>query len=130
MVYVQEAEWAFADAPHPLRAQYYPKEIYEGWRWNLIRGDYELFPGLRILQTPGHTPGTQSVSVQTDEGLAVIPGMCSIYQTFQDSAKVLPEGQPFGAWQVFTQSNAEAKRGLGNRLLRIDHFLRSNLLSH
>lgn len=105
-VYVQEAEWAFAHAPHPLQAQYYPKELYEGWKLRLIRGDYELFPGLRILHTPGHTPGTQSLAIDTDNGMAVIPGMCSIYQTFQEPSKVFPKGHPFGSWEVFTQAIA------------------------
>jgi glyoxylase-like metal-dependent hydrolase (beta-lactamase superfamily II) len=97
-------------------------EIYEGWRLNLIRGDYDLFPGLRILHTPGHTPGTQSVSVQTDEGLAVIPGMCSIYQTFQDPVKVLPEGHPFGAWEVFSQAIATDMNQSYYSALRLKHL--------
>lgn len=105
-VYVQEEEWAFAMAPHPIQAQYYPKEIYEGWKLRLIRGDYELFPGLRILHTPGHTPGTQSLAVQTKRGTAVIPGMCSIYQTFQNPSKVLGENHSFGHWEVFSQAIA------------------------
>jgi glyoxylase-like metal-dependent hydrolase (beta-lactamase superfamily II) len=105
-VYIQEEEWAFAYAPHPLQAQYYPKELFEGWNNKLIRGDYELFPGLRILHTPGHTPGTQSVAVDTEEGTAVIAGMCSIYQTFQNPREVLGDDHPFGGWEVFTQSIA------------------------
>jgi len=79
-VYVQEDEWAFACAPHPLQAQYYP--------------------------TPGHTPGTQSVCVDTKEGKTVIAGMCSLYQTFEEPKRVLPEGHPFSQWEVFTQSIA------------------------
>lgn len=105
-VYVQEEEWAFMRAPHPLQAQYYPRELYEGWKLRLIRGDYELFPGLRILHTPGHTPGTQSVAVDTEEGTAVIAGMCSIYQTFDEPAKVLDKGHPFSSWEVFSQAIA------------------------
>lgn len=105
-VYVQEEEWAFAMAPHPLQAQYYPREIYEGWNLRLIRGDYELFPGFKILHTPGHTPGTQSIAVETAQGTAVIPGMCCIYQTFEDPAKVLGKDHPFGHWKVFSQAIA------------------------
>lgn len=105
-VYVQEEEWAFAQTPHPLQAQYYPKELFEGWKIRLIRGDYELFPGLQILHTPGHTPGTQSIAVNTEEGTAVIGGMCSIYQTFQVPSQVLPEGHPFAAWDIFSPAIA------------------------
>ena len=52
-VYVQEEEWAFATAPHPLQAQYYPKEIYGGWNLKLIRGDYTLFPAWKFCTLPG-----------------------------------------------------------------------------
>jgi len=108
-VYVQEDEWAFACAPHPLQAQYYPKDMMDqirGMKLRLIRGDYELFPGIRIIHTPGHTPGTQSVCVDTKEGKTVIAGMCSLYQTFEEPKRVLPEGHPFSQWEVFTQSIA------------------------
>ena len=105
-IYVQEDEWAFAHAPHPLQAQYYPKELYEGWKVRIIRGDYELFPGLRILHTPGHTPGTQSVTAETAQGTAVIPGFCCIHQTFQKPADVLAKGHPFASWEVFSQAIA------------------------
>jgi glyoxylase-like metal-dependent hydrolase (beta-lactamase superfamily II) len=105
-VYIQEDEWAFAAAPHPLQAQYYPQELFDGWKVRLIRGDYELFPGLRILHTPGHTPGTQSVAVETAEGTAVIAGFCSIYQTFQKPADVLGAKHPFRSWKAFSQGIA------------------------
>ena len=58
------------------------------------------------MHTPGHTPGTQSVSVDTKEGKTVVVGQCSIYQTFESPADVLPEGHPFAQWEVFTQSIA------------------------
>ncbi|MBA7703291.1 hypothetical protein ES703_112073 [subsurface metagenome] len=32
--------------------------------------------------------------------------MCSIYQTFEEPAKVLPADHPFSHWEVFTQSIA------------------------
>jgi N-acyl homoserine lactone hydrolase len=39
-----------------------------------LEGEEEVLPGLRVLPTPGHTPGHQSVLVATDEGLAVVAG--------------------------------------------------------
>jgi glyoxylase-like metal-dependent hydrolase (beta-lactamase superfamily II) len=105
-VYIQEEEWTFAQAPHPLQAQYYPKGLFEGWKVRLIRGDYELFPGLKILRTPGHTPGTQSVAVDTENEVSVIAGMCSIHQTFLTPKEVLPKGCSFASWEVFVPSIA------------------------
>jgi N-acyl homoserine lactone hydrolase len=37
-------------------------------------GEAEIAPGVRLLPTPGHTPGHQSVLVNTDEGLVVVGG--------------------------------------------------------
>ncbi|MBN1103310.1 MAG: N-acyl homoserine lactonase family protein [Deltaproteobacteria bacterium] len=105
-VIIQEEEWIFSKAPHPLQAQYYPPELYKGWKIRLIRGDKEIYPGIEILHTPGHTPGTQSVAVKTDEGTIVIPGFCCTYDTFTEPAKVLPEGHPFSHWEVFTPAIA------------------------
>jgi N-acyl homoserine lactone hydrolase len=35
-------------------------------------GDTEIFEGIRLIATPGHTPGHQSVAVKTDDGLAIL----------------------------------------------------------
>ena len=118
-VYVQEAEWVFMRAPHPLQAQYYPQELYKGWKVRLIRGDKQLFEGIDILHSPGHTPGTQSVAVQTEQGLAIIPGFCSTYHTFESPAKVLPKGHPFSHWEVFTPSIATDLCQAYNTTLRL-----------
>jgi N-acyl homoserine lactone hydrolase len=37
-------------------------------------GEGEIIPGVRVLPTPGHTPGHQSVLVDTDDGLVVLAG--------------------------------------------------------
>src|SRR5919201_1821893 len=37
-------------------------------------GEAEIVPGVRVLPTPGHTPGHQSVLVDTDDGLVVVAG--------------------------------------------------------
>lgn len=42
-----------------------------------ISGDMEIAPGLRVLSTPGHSPGHQSVAVDTDDGLVLIVGQAA-----------------------------------------------------
>jgi N-acyl homoserine lactone hydrolase len=37
-------------------------------------GEAEVLPGIRLLPTPGHTPGHQSVLVDTPDGLVVVGG--------------------------------------------------------
>jgi N-acyl homoserine lactone hydrolase len=36
------------------------------------KGDAEITEGVRLIATPGHTPGHQSVAVETAEGLVVL----------------------------------------------------------
>ena len=93
--------------------------MFEGWKVRLIRGDYEIYPGISILHTPGHTPGTQSVAVNTKEGKAVIPGFCCTFDTFEEPAKVLPEGHPFAHWEVFSPSIATDLNQAYNSTLRM-----------
>jgi N-acyl homoserine lactone hydrolase len=41
-------------------------------RLSPVRGDREIMPGMRLLATPGHTPGHQSVLVDGDQGIVII----------------------------------------------------------
>lgn len=39
-------------------------------------GEYEALPGIRVVPTPGHSPGHQSMAIDTDAGLLVLAGQC------------------------------------------------------
>jgi glyoxylase-like metal-dependent hydrolase (beta-lactamase superfamily II) len=39
-----------------------------------VEEGYEIEPGVRIMDTPGHSPGSISVQVETDNGLCVVTG--------------------------------------------------------
>ncbi|WP_426565889.1 N-acyl homoserine lactonase family protein [Angustibacter sp. McL0619] len=47
---------------------------FPGVRYELLDGAAELLPGVRVLATPGHTAGHQSLAVQTDDGTVVLAG--------------------------------------------------------
>jgi N-acyl homoserine lactone hydrolase len=47
---------------------------FEGATYVEVEGEQEILPGIRVLPTPGHTPGHQSVLVDTDDGLVVVAG--------------------------------------------------------
>jgi len=42
-----------------------------------VNGDCQIEEGLKVLLTPGHTPGGQSVAVDTAKGVAIIDSLCT-----------------------------------------------------
>jgi N-acyl homoserine lactone hydrolase len=54
-------------------------------------GDAEVLPGVRLLPTPGHTAGHQSVLVDTDDGPVVLGG--DVAYTFRELGTGATEGQ-------------------------------------
>jgi glyoxylase-like metal-dependent hydrolase (beta-lactamase superfamily II) len=46
-------------------------------RWRVADGDVALAEGVRIVATPGHTPGHQSVVVAGGDELLVLAGQCT-----------------------------------------------------
>jgi len=98
-VIVQEAELTFALSPHPLFAGVYPGELLRGLRFQPVRGDTEVIDGIRVLLTPGHSPGTQSVAVETAKGTAIITGFCCIRETFEVSPATMAVSP---SWLIYT----------------------------
>lgn len=81
----------FADADvliHPLELRYARRPHRNDWAtppWtglmldaipHLVEVDegYQIAPGVSVLHTPGHTPGSISVAAETDDGLVLVTG--------------------------------------------------------
>jgi N-acyl homoserine lactone hydrolase len=47
---------------------------FAGARFELLDGETEIVPGVRVLTTPGHTAGHQAIQVDTTAGSALITG--------------------------------------------------------
>ncbi len=62
-VYVQRVEYEHAFSGDTSPAWFLSDYSFPDLDWHLVEGDYEVMPGLRIISTPGHTPGHQSVLV-------------------------------------------------------------------
>ena len=90
-VFVQKAEYDFFRNPHPVDHRYFPDLLDEN-EVVLVEGDREIVPGIRVLLTPGHTVGGQSVAVNTKKGRAVITGFCCNEQNFPASGPCVPSG--------------------------------------
>jgi N-acyl homoserine lactone hydrolase len=81
---VQKADLDFVNNPHPsMAAAFVDKDFLRGLNLQVIEGDQEIVEGVKVLLTPGHTPGGQSVVIDTAKGKAVITGFCCIHQNFE-----------------------------------------------
>jgi N-acyl homoserine lactone hydrolase len=99
-VFVQEKELAFFQNPHPVDHRYFP-DLLDGVEVVTVEGDVEIVPGISVMLTPGHTPGGQSVVVNTKQGKAVITGFCCNEQNFPASGPVVPPGVHLDLLQAY-----------------------------
>lgn len=79
---LQKKEFDFAMNPHPAVAPQYNKDFFINLKLELIEGDKNIFDGIKVFFTPGHSPGSQSVAVETNEGPAIITGFCCSLENF------------------------------------------------
>lgn len=89
---VQKSELEFAAHPHPIQAGWFvelPKD-----RLQVVDGDQEILEGIRVLHTPGHTPGGQSVLIEADHGPICICGLCSILENIHPPEQMRQMGVP------------------------------------
>ncbi|MBA2700136.1 MAG: N-acyl homoserine lactonase family protein [Chloroflexi bacterium] len=70
-IYVQPAEWQLAHTTDHTILEWID---FAGARYEQIAGDHDLFEGIRVLATPGHTGGHQSLAVETADGLHILAG--------------------------------------------------------
>jgi len=78
--YVQDVElrYAFAPLPDELTPYFSPligeKPSFWGTSFRRINGDREICDGVQVMLTPGHTPGGQTVLVNTSGGTYALAG--------------------------------------------------------
>jgi glyoxylase-like metal-dependent hydrolase (beta-lactamase superfamily II) len=91
-ILLQEAEWRKVPVHPFFKGTYAPQWVYERigkMDLTLLEGDHKITEGVELMFTPGHSPGGQSVVVDTSEGRYVIAGMCTIRDNFYPPAEVL-----------------------------------------
>jgi N-acyl homoserine lactone hydrolase len=75
---------------------------FSGARIEELDGEAEPLPGIRILATPGHTPGHQSVVVETRKGRVVLAGQAlsfsSDYARHRYSHELALRGEAHGPY--------------------------------
>ncbi len=87
-VLVQDAELTAAKEPDFTFPHF--TFDYPGAALEVIDGETDIAPGLRLVPTPGHTPGHQSLLVDTDAGRWLLAGQAS-NSTWEFSSQAFAE---------------------------------------
>lgn len=88
--YVSALEWEIAFDPIATQKAVYLPELFDYravnyFQWQFVEGETEIFPGIIMFPTPGHTPGHMSVLVNTAEGPVCVTGdECNTVQNLQE----------------------------------------------
>ncbi|WP_180951082.1 N-acyl homoserine lactonase family protein [Marasmitruncus massiliensis] len=97
-IYVQRKEITYAVAPIGPDIRMFSAlpdcgnpGWFDGWgRFVVVDGDVEVAPGVKVYLTPGHSPGSHSVLVETKEGPYLIPG--DFIPKFENFTDGVPNG--------------------------------------
>jgi len=76
--------------------------IMEKMKTEIVKGDYNLSNDIRVIETPGHSPGHQAVLVRTEEGTALFTG--DAMPTLRSYFRGLPD--------FITNTEDEARRSI------------------
>ncbi|MGI6618028.1 MAG: N-acyl homoserine lactonase family protein [Saccharofermentanales bacterium] len=72
--FVHQKEYDFAMDPIPLYYKSYEhpalgiRRQFEGFNFSFVKNEQEIAPGIRVFDTPGHSPGHISVEIETNSG--------------------------------------------------------------
>ncbi len=99
-VYVQKAEFEFFKNPHPIDHRYY-SDVLDDVNVIEVDGDANIFDGIDVIFTPGHTVGGQSVSINTSKGKAIITGFCCNDKNFPASGPAIASGVHINVMEAY-----------------------------
>lgn len=112
--YAQRIEAEFMRHPHALDHRY-DADYLEGCELVELEGDAEIAPGVRVIFTPGHTPGGQSVVVDTAEsGKVLITGFCCNEKNFPGAGPAVCPGvhtDAIAGWESTNKVKAMLESG-------------------
>ncbi len=113
---VQKRELQYALNPHPIDADFYERSTFESLNWEVIDGQREIISGVSVFPTPGHSPGGQSIEVNTISGKAIITGFCCTLDTFKQTPEMKRRG-----WEVTAPLIHNDVRAAYDSVLEVKH---------
>lgn len=86
---VQKTEYNYA--LHPIKIHQFPyrKAEFEDLNFEFVDGDVEIGDGLKLILTPGHTPGSQTLLVNTSDGTyALVADLVNTRECWESDPKL------------------------------------------
>ncbi len=94
-IFVQRAEWEAAHEPSYTVREWLD---FAGSNYQLLDGESEILPGLHIIPSPGHTPGHQSVWLDTRAGRELVVGQAAYTAVEFEQTRTSPALADDGTW--------------------------------
>ena len=117
-VWAQADEYQQIDAPRYTISEW---AMVEPSRLRLISGDEALGEGVRIISTPGHTPGHQSLLVEADGVTTVIGGQCCYTCAEFETGSPVLEDVHDESWMVSAQDSIERLKSFDPDVVHLSH---------
>ncbi len=87
--YIQRTELQYAVAPLKIHEGSYDYDLIFRTKYHVLDGDCKIFDGISVITTPGHSPGSQSVVIETEEGPYLIAGdLIGLYECYESDPMV------------------------------------------
>ena len=82
--YVQKSELEYAESPVILHKNSYDYDLIYQTKYEALDGDCRVMDGISVMMTPGHTNGSQSVIVDTEDWHYLIAGdLIGLYECYE-----------------------------------------------
>lgn len=110
-IFVQRAEWALVHTPDYTVPEWVD---VPGLAYELLDGETEVAPGLRLIPTPGHTSGHQSLVIDAPDGPVVLAGQAVRSRAeWEGSTSSADVGRPDGPEGEVYDASIARLRALG-----------------
>ncbi|MBU4343906.1 MAG: hypothetical protein KKB05_01695 [Proteobacteria bacterium] len=85
---------------HPIDHRYY-SDVLDDVNVIEVDGDANIFDGIDVIFTPGHTVGGQSISINTSNGKAIITGFCCNEKNFPANGPAVASGVHINVMEAY-----------------------------
>jgi glyoxylase-like metal-dependent hydrolase (beta-lactamase superfamily II) len=115
----QKKEIDYASNPDRFQKQAYIEDYIKAVSYKPVSGEKEIIRGVRVIPTPGHTPGHQSVIVKGKEEYVYCGDICPLKENYElrniigvlhdpvQALKSIDKLRSIGGYPIFSHDNEQ-----------------------